>query len=181
MGSFSKNLLSHALQCALTLSSVATLTSAHALPAQPYAPALPAISTSLVYPLMGPRESSSFGVRKHPIRKKHTHHHAGIDLAAPRGAAIRAIADGRVMYSDPHGGYGNFVVIEHAYGLTSHYGHCDALKVRVGQKVKAGDIIATVGSSGASTGPHLHFEIRRDGAPQDPESFLPGLDVPARG
>jgi murein DD-endopeptidase MepM/ murein hydrolase activator NlpD len=85
------------------------------------------------------------------------------------------------MYSDPHGGYGNLVVIEHAKGITSHYGHCDTLKVRLGQRVKAGEIIATVGNTGISTGAHLHFEIRREGKPQDPERYLPGLGLPSQG
>lgn len=136
--------------------------------------------TSFVYPLMGPKESSHYGIRQHPIRKTRQHHD-GIDLAAPRGAVIRAITDGRVMYADPYGGYGNLVVIKHAAGLSSHYGHCDAMKVRPGQSIKAGDIIATVGDTGRSTGPHLHFEIRRQGTPLHPETFLPGMDEPAQG
>jgi murein DD-endopeptidase MepM/ murein hydrolase activator NlpD len=154
---------------------------AQSTPVQSGVAAVQALSTSLVYPLMGPRESSSYGIRKHPLRKRVSHHHAGIDLAAPRGAIIRAIASGRVMYSDPHGGYGNFIVIRHPNGLTSHYGHCDTLKVQVGQSVTAGQVIATVGSTGASTGPHLHFEIRRDGQPQNPERYLPGLEAPSEG
>jgi murein DD-endopeptidase MepM/ murein hydrolase activator NlpD len=139
------------------------------------------ITSSFVYPLMGPRESSQYGVRNHPIKRKLRHHHDGIDLAAPKGAVIRAIAAGRVMYSDPFGGYGNLVVIKHESGLTSHYGHCDTLKARVGQLVRPGDIIATVGSTGRSTGPHLHFEIRRNGQPQHPERILPGLADPTLG
>lgn len=135
---------------------------------------------SLVYPIMGPRMSSDFGIRKHPIRKSRQHHH-GIDLAAPRGAFIRSIAAGQVIYADPFGGYGRVVVVKHANGLTSHYGHCDTLKVSIGNQVKAGDILGTVGSSGLSTGPHLHFEIRKYGKPQDPERYLPGLATPAKG
>jgi murein DD-endopeptidase MepM/ murein hydrolase activator NlpD len=141
------------------------------------------ISTSrmaFVYPVMGPRMSSDFGLRKHPI-KKARRHHDGIDLAAPIGAPIRAIADGQVMYADPHGGYGKYIVIRHLNGITSHYGHCDSMEVTPGHTVTAGQIIGTVGNSGASTGPHLHFEIRRDGEAQDPESFLPGLAEEAAG
>ncbi|MFO0416753.1 MAG: M23 family metallopeptidase [Pseudomonadota bacterium] len=136
---------------------------------------------SMVYPLMGPRASSDYGTRKHPINRKRRHHHDGIDLAAPKGAIIRSIAAGRVVYADPHGGYGNLVVIKHRAGVTSHYGHCESLKVHPGQLVEAGQIIATVGSTGASTGPHLHFEIRKEGVPQNPERYLPGLDLPAQG
>ena len=135
---------------------------------------------AFVYPVMGPRMSSDFGLRKHPI-KKARRHHDGIDLAAPVGAPIRAIANGQVIYADPHGGYGKYIVIRHQNGITSHYGHCDTMKVTPGHSIAAGEIIGTVGSSGASTGPHLHFEIRRDGAAQDPEMFLPGLAEQAAG
>ncbi len=127
-----------------------------------------------VYPVMGPRMSSDYGMRKHPVKRVRKHHH-GVDLAAPVDAPIRAVASGRVMYSDPLGGYGKLVVIQHEDGITSHYGHCNALKVSPGQTIRAGEIIGTVGSTGISTGSHLHFEIRKNGEPTDPESFLPGL------
>jgi murein DD-endopeptidase MepM/ murein hydrolase activator NlpD len=133
-----------------------------------------------VYPVLGPRLSSDYGVRKHPIRKTQKHHH-GVDLAAPVGAAIRSIASGQVIFADPFGGYGKFVVIRHAHEVTSHYGHCDSITVNTGQRVRAGQIIGRVGSSGSSTGPHLHLEIRRNGIPQDPEKVLPGLADPAQG
>lgn len=136
--------------------------------------------TIAVYPLMGTRMSSDYGLRRHPIRRVHQHHH-GIDLAAPRGSIIRAIASGQVLYADPFGGYGKIVVVKHSNGLTSHYGHCDTLNVKPGDMIKAGDVLATVGSSGLSTGPHLHFEIRINGKPQDPERYLPGLATPAEG
>lgn len=139
------------------------------------------INSNFVYPVMGPRTSSSFGARWHPVKKKVKRHHHGVDLAAPKGSIIRAIADGQIIYSDPLGGYGNLIVIKHANGLTSHYGHCDKTRVSVGRAVRAGDIIGTVGSSGLSTGPHLHFEIRQDGQPKHPEQVLPGLDLPAAG
>jgi len=142
--------------------------------------ALPPAQISLVYPVMGPRVSSDFGVWKHPIRKHRAHHH-GVDLAAPKGAPIRVIASGQVVYADPLGGYGKVVVVRHSSGLTSHYGHCDSLSVSIGQMVKPGDVLGTVGSTGLSTGPHLHFEIRKDGRPQDPEKYLPGLDAPSEG
>jgi murein DD-endopeptidase MepM/ murein hydrolase activator NlpD len=136
--------------------------------------------TAFVYPVMGPRMSSDFGVRRHPI-KKIRRHHDGIDLAAPIGAPIRSIMDGQVMYADPHGGYGKYIVVRHVNGFTSHYGHCDTMDVAPGAKVAAGQILGTVGSSGVSTGPHLHFEIRRDGDAQDPEKYLPGLADEAAG
>jgi murein DD-endopeptidase MepM/ murein hydrolase activator NlpD len=133
-----------------------------------------------VYPVMGPRLSSDYGVRKHPLKRVRRHHH-GIDLAAPIDAPIRAIAAGRVMFADPWGGYGRLVVIQHENGLTSHYGHCNALNVQPGQTVRAGDIIGTVGNSGSSTGPHLHFEIRQKGEPTNPENILPGITSQGEG
>lgn len=135
---------------------------------------------NFVYPLQGTRQSSKYGRRKHPIKKRIIHHH-GIDLAAPTDSVIRAITDGVVVFADPHGGYGNFVVLKHAHGLTSHYGHCNRLRVQVGQRVRGGDIVATVGNTGVSTGPHLHFEIRKDGKPFNPELLLPEIDTPGAG
>jgi murein DD-endopeptidase MepM/ murein hydrolase activator NlpD len=138
------------------------------------------IPEAFVYPVLGPRLSSDYGIRKHPIRKTRRHHH-GVDLAAPVGAAIRSIAAGQVIFADPFGGYGKFVVIRHAGEMTSHYGHCDSILVNPGDVVRAGQIIGKVGNSGRSTGPHLHLEIRRGGIPQDPEKVLPGLADPAQG
>jgi murein DD-endopeptidase MepM/ murein hydrolase activator NlpD len=135
---------------------------------------------SLVYPLMSPRVSSKFGSRTHPIFKV-SRHHSGIDLAAPRGAPIRAVRDGLVVFADPYAGYGNLVVVQHENGFTSHYGHCDTIRVKISQSVSAGEIIATVGSTGNSTGPHLHFELRKDGKALDPEEYVPGLTAQAKG
>ena len=129
---------------------------------------------------MGTRISSDFGVRKHPVLKK-VKHHGGIDLAAPKDAPIRSIRDGTVVFADPYGSYGNLVVVSHTNGYTSHYGHCSSIKVRTGQRIRAGQVIATVGSTGRVTGPHLHFEIRKNGTPEDPERFIPGLADAAQG
>ena len=136
--------------------------------------------TGYVYPLMSPKISSDYGKRYHPIRKI-IKHHAGIDLAAPLEAPIRAISSGFVIFSGMHGGYGNLVVLMHKDGITSHYGHCQTLSVNVGEQIKAGSIIATVGDTGKVTGPHLHLEIRKDGAALDPEKVIPGLAELAEG
>jgi murein DD-endopeptidase MepM/ murein hydrolase activator NlpD len=130
--------------------------------------------TSWVYPVLGPRLSSEYGRRSHPLRKVVRHHH-GVDLAAPVGAQVRAVAAGTVIYADPYGGYGKFVVVRHAHDLTSHYGHCDSISVSPGQYVRAGQVIARVGNSGQSTGPHLHLELRHNGVPRNPEHILPGI------
>lgn len=135
---------------------------------------------SFVYPLMGTRVSSGFGDRLHPVLRVVKHHH-GLDLAAPKGAPIRAVRGGTVVFADPFGSYGRLVVLMHENGLTSHYGHCDTIRVKPGQKVLAGEIVGTVGSTGRVTGPHLHFEIRINGDPQDPEKFVPGIAKAAEG
>ena len=135
---------------------------------------------SKVYPLLGSKMSSDYGNRRHPI-KRVIKHHDGIDLAAPLDAPIRSISDGVVIFADPYGGYGRYIVVRHLGGLTTHYGHCHNIKVRPGQRVKAGQILGTVGTTGLTTGPHLHIEIRINGVAQDPEKFLPDLASVAEG
>jgi murein DD-endopeptidase MepM/ murein hydrolase activator NlpD len=135
---------------------------------------------SFVFPIMSPRKSSSFGDRKHPVLR-YLRHHNGIDLAAPSGAQIRSIAAGTVIFADPYAGYGNLVVVKHSGRFTSHYGHCQQILVRPGERLKPGQVLATVGETGLSSGPHLHFELRLDGNPQNPEDYLPGLVDEAAG
>lgn len=135
---------------------------------------------SFVYPLLSARVSSSFGGRKHPIRR-YVKHHNGVDLAAPKGTPIRVVSDGVVVFADRYAGYGNLVVVRHKQDYTTHYGHCDKINVRPGQKVKAGTIIGLVGSTGLSNGPHLHFEIRQGGKALDPERLVPHLTSEAAG
>lgn len=136
--------------------------------------------SQIVYPLVGERVSSKFGNRNHPIYKSRKHH-KGIDLAAPRGASVRAVRDGQVVFSDPYKGYGNLIVLLHKNGETSHYGHLNEIQVLPGSFVKAGEIIGTVGTSGNVTGPHLHFEVRQEGQAIDPSSVMPGLTSKAQG
>ena len=116
------------------------------------------------------RISSAFGMRMHPILGKHQHH-AGIDIAAPRGAPIHAAREGVVRVAERRGNYGNLVVVDHGNGLETRYAHCDTLDVTPGQRVRAGDQLATVGDTGLATGPHLHFEVRRHGHAIDPEPW----------
>lgn len=125
---------------------------------------------SLAWPVRG-RVSSGFGTRMHPILRERRLH-AGIDIAAPTGTAIRAAAPGVVISSGYRNGYGNTVVIDHGGSLSTLYAHCSRLYVRAGQKVRQGETIAAVGSTGLSTGPHLHFEVRVNGRPVDPRSRL---------
>lgn len=98
--------------------------------------------------------------------------HPGIDIAAPTGTPIRAADDGTVQMAGPQGGYGNFTCIGHGGGLSSCYGHQNSIGVSTGQNVSKGDVIGTVGSTGFSTGPHVHFEVRANGAVQNPMSYL---------
>lgn len=135
---------------------------------------------SFVYPVMAPRVSSGFGTRNHPVTKV-IRHHSGIDLAAPAGSLIRSIRGGTVIFADKLGPYGNLIVVDHGDGFVSRYGHCETLKARIGQRVKAGQIIATVGQTGRTTGPHLHFEVMLNGKPFDPDDLIPGLGAEAEG
>lgn len=114
----------------------------------------------LPWPVAG-RVSSPFGLRA-------GHPHEGVDIAADAGAPIRAIEDGRVIFAGPRGTYGNTVIIEHAGGLQTLYAHASRVLVRAGQEVRTGEVIALVGSTGRSTGPHLHLEVLRNGVHYDP-------------
>jgi murein DD-endopeptidase MepM/ murein hydrolase activator NlpD len=123
-----------------------------------------------IYPLRG-QLTSRFGMRTHPIYHI-TKMHTGIDLSAPSGTPIRASAGGEVVYAGWWGGYGNVVIIDHGGGISTLYAHCSAIYVRKGQSVSQGEVIAAVGSTGLSTGPHLHFEVRKNGKPVDPLGYL---------
>lgn len=122
-------------------------------------------------PLSGVLPSSAYGPRLHPILGI-TRLHAGCDLGAPTGAELHATADGVVVVAEVRGGYGNAVVIDHGNSLATLYGHTSKMLVKVGDKVHRGQLIALVGSTGLSTGPHLHLETRIKGLPIDPESVI---------
>ena len=117
------------------------------------------------------RITSQFGNRKDPITGKNAYH-SGIDIGAPKGNSIIAAADGKVILAGWNGGYGNCVIIDHGNGITTLYGHASSLLVSKGQTVKAGTVIAKVGSTGRSTGNHLHFEVRKNGSPVDPMKYV---------
>ncbi|WP_448563570.1 murein hydrolase activator EnvC family protein [Trichothermofontia sp.] len=124
----------------------------------------------LIYPINAPI-TSDFGWRVHPILGTERFH-TGTDFGADYGTPIVAAAPGTVIVADWYGGYGNAVVIDHGGGITTLYGHCSELYVTEGQTVMAGQAIAAVGSTGLSTGPHLHFEVRENGDPVDPMGYL---------
>lgn len=98
--------------------------------------------------------------------------HTGLDIASPRGTAIKAAASGVVSFAGWKGSYGKMVAISHGNGVQTYYAHCNSLNVKVGQKVSKGQVIAAVGSTGNSTGPHLHLEVRVNGVAQNPQNYV---------
>jgi murein DD-endopeptidase MepM/ murein hydrolase activator NlpD len=117
--------------------------------------------------------TSPFGWRSNPFGGS-PEFHQGLDIAAPTGTTVTATASGTVLLAQWYGGYGNYILIDHGGGYSSGYGHLSAIYVSVGQKVQKGQAIGAVGSTGQSTGPHLHFEIRINGKPVDPAARLHG-------
>jgi len=122
-------------------------------------------------PIPGAKPGSPFGMRFHPILH-YTRLHPGIDFGQPVGTPIRAAADGVVVIASVRGGYGNATVIDHGHSIATVYAHQSQIIVKVGQRVKAGDVIGAVGTTGLSTGPHLHFETRVRGTPVNPTNFV---------
>jgi len=115
--------------------------------------------------------SSGFGYRTHPITGKRDFH-TGVDISQDPGTAIRATADGIVSFAGWSGANGRLVAIEHGHGFRTYYAHNKKINVKVGDVVQRGDIIAYLGSTGRSTGPHVHYEVWKDGKPVNPTSYL---------
>jgi murein DD-endopeptidase MepM/ murein hydrolase activator NlpD len=129
-------------------------------------------ATPSVWPLQDRGHiSSQFGARTSPFTGRRQMH-TGLDVAAPRGTPILAVADGVVTFSGSMAGYGQVVVITHGFGLKTFYGHNERNNVRKGQRVKRGQVIGTVGSSGYSTGSHLHYEVLVKDQPVDPLKYI---------
>jgi murein DD-endopeptidase MepM/ murein hydrolase activator NlpD len=118
-----------------------------------------------------PRLTSQFGIRKGPFTGGYRHH-SGIDIAASQGTAIRSAAGGRVSFAGHAGGYGNMVELDHGNGLRTRYAHLSRILVGSGSTVAGGEIIAEAGSTGRSTGSHLHFEVRENGNARNPLAYL---------
>jgi murein DD-endopeptidase MepM/ murein hydrolase activator NlpD len=116
--------------------------------------------------------SSNFGYRRHPILR-YRKFHTGLDLPRPSGSPVKASRDGVVIFADWRGGYGKLIIVKHVGGMRTWYGHLSGINVTPGQRVRAGQLIGKVGSTGLSTGPHLHFEVRdRYGRALNPKKFL---------
>jgi murein DD-endopeptidase MepM/ murein hydrolase activator NlpD len=148
--------------------AAAATQAARSASAQVAAPAGPRIMPAY-FPLAARAMTSGFGPRPHPILGG-TRAHSGVDLAATAGTPISATADGVVSFANWNGGYGIMVAVMHAGGLETRYGHMMRVAVTPGQHVRAGDIVGWVGSTGLSTGPHVHYEVRVDGRAVSPWS-----------
>ncbi len=117
------------------------------------------------------RQTSGFGMRRHPLTGRNTMHN-GLDWAGPRGTPILASADGVVKTAERQRGYGNLVVIQHDFGMETYYAHLNSIDVRAGQRVSRGQRIGGMGTTGASTGVHLHYEVRVNGRPVNPITYI---------
>jgi murein DD-endopeptidase MepM/ murein hydrolase activator NlpD len=122
-------------------------------------------------PVAGGWVSSYFGRRLDPFTKKNAYH-SGLDISASRGSEIIAPADGIVTFASYQGTYGNMLRIDHGNGFKTYYGHLQDFNVRVGEKVSRGDVIAYLGRTGRTTGPHLHYEVRLNGKPVNPMKYM---------
>ena len=132
------------------------------------------LDTTLRIPLDSHVLTSDFGIRESPISGME-HFHKGIDLAAPMGSSVYACKAGTVAIAGVDNVYGNYIILDHDNKTQSVYAHLSVIEVETGEKVNKGHIIGKVGSTGASTGPHLHFEIRVNGSAQDPRRLLPSI------
>ncbi|MFZ4627402.1 MAG: M23 family metallopeptidase [Blastocatellia bacterium] len=129
-------------------------------------------STPTGWPVRG-YISDGFGSRRNPFGGGGYEMHAGVDIATNHGSPISATADGIVLFAGSYQGYGNVVVLDHGYGLTTRYAHMSSIEVEVGQHVTRGKKIGAVGSTGRSTAPHCHYEVRLHDRPVDPLHYLP--------
>jgi murein DD-endopeptidase MepM/ murein hydrolase activator NlpD len=127
--------------------------------------------TPLGYPFAG-TITSTFGHRENPFGGNNIETHKGVDISGPIGAPVKAMAKGEVEFAGRRGGFGNCIMIKHANGYETLYGHLSKILVHVGQKVDIGENIGKIGSTGRSTGPHLHYEVHKNGKQINPESFL---------
>jgi len=138
-----------------------------------FAPTAARDGTSFQWPVPGGAVTSPFG-------KRDSGHHDGIDVQAPIGTAVRAARDGEVLYSGSLRGYGNLVIVDHGGGFATIYAHNQRNLVRVGARVRTGQTIALLGATGQVSGPHLHFEVRKQNVARDPLLFLPPMTVASR-
>ena len=127
-------------------------------------------STPSLWPVIG-HLTDGFGARMDPFSGEGAFH-TGVDISSQYGDAVRVTADGIVLEANERAGYGRLVVVDHGYGVTTYYGHLSSLNVIAGQQLHKGDTVGNVGVSGRSTGPHVHYEVRINGAPVNPMRYL---------
>jgi hypothetical protein len=127
-------------------------------------------STPTLWPVIG-HLTGTFGERMDPFSGEGAFH-TGVDISSQYGDAVRVAADGVVIEADDRAGYGRLVVVDHGFGVTTYYGHLSSFNVLAGQQLRRGDAIGNVGVSGRSTGPHVHYEVRINGAPVNPMRYL---------
>jgi len=130
------------------------------------------LGTAFFSPIQYGKATSGFGTRRNPFNSRRMEFHKGVDLGCHSGTKIHSARSGEVVFAGYDEGYGNLVIVEHEFGYRSYYGHLSRCLVQRGQMVKPGDIIALSGNTGRSTGPHLHFEIRKNGRAINPLTFL---------
>ncbi|MCK5690583.1 M23 family metallopeptidase [Myxococcota bacterium] len=128
-------------------------------------------TTPSIWPSRSRLLTSTFGIRTDPYTNRRVMH-KGIDIAADHGSDLLSTADGIIIFVGNRGGYGKTIVIDHGYGVQTHYAHLSAFKTEIGQRVKRGQVIGSIGNTGRSTGSHLHYEVRLNGIPQDPEKYV---------
>lgn len=129
------------------------------------------IAIPSIMPLAAAKLTSNYGMRTHPVIGGRRNHQ-GVDLAAPTGTPVFATADGIVSRADHYSSYGLYISLQHGAALETRYAHMSRLAVAAGQRVSKGDIIGYVGSTGRSTGPHLHYEVRMDGVAVNPIPYM---------
>jgi murein DD-endopeptidase MepM/ murein hydrolase activator NlpD len=130
------------------------------------------ITIPSIWPVRG-QITGGFGERMDPLSGEDAFH-SGVDISAPRGSEVEAAADGVVICADRESGYGKEIVLDHGAGVTTRYGHLGQIYIVLGQQVRRGQIIGAVGTTGKTTGPHLHYEVRVNQAPVNPAKFLRG-------
>ena len=116
--------------------------------------------------------TDGFGMRRNPFNGEGREVHEGLDIAVDFGTPVSATADGLVIYAAPHAGYGNLVIVYHSNGVTTRYGHLSRITVEAGQQIKRGEQVGHAGSTGRSTGTHVHYEIRENDQPVDPATYM---------
>jgi murein DD-endopeptidase MepM/ murein hydrolase activator NlpD len=127
-------------------------------------------STPTLWPVVG-HLTGTFGERMDPFSGEGAFH-TGVDISSQYGDGVRVSADGIVIEAGDHAGYGRLVVVDHGFGVTTYYGHLSSFNVLIGQQLRRGDTIGNVGVSGRTTGPHVHYEVRINGAPVNPMRYL---------